>query len=212
MYVQERKNICSSVLTSKLCRQSSSNGLSFNSLTNFAFPAINYCPDNPEMCTPGRKLVNFFQFGMTLQTNQGMSGKEIELVKLFSVARARACFALVLRADKTVSYPPLYAWKSSFVVPWSLCRFGLGVLQALAISPSGGVTVPTFLLRPCLCILREGKKELVELLCFTIHDGIYKVRCGSPRCGCNTIPYEPTADWNQPCDKHVTTVTTATTM
>lgn len=61
------------------------------------------------MCTPGRKLVNFFQFGKTLQTNQGMSGKEIELVKLFSVARARACFALVLRADKTVSYPPLYA-------------------------------------------------------------------------------------------------------
>lgn len=81
MSVQERKNICSSGLTSKLCRpSSSSNGLSFSFLTNFAFPAINYCPDNPEMCTPGRKLVNFFQFGMTLQTNQGMSGKEIELL------------------------------------------------------------------------------------------------------------------------------------
>ena len=80
MYVQERKNICSSVLTSKLCRQSSSNGLSFNSLTNFAFPAINYCPDNPEMCTPGRKLFNFFSLERLYRQTKERLAKKLSLL------------------------------------------------------------------------------------------------------------------------------------
>ena len=52
--------------------------------------------------------------------------------------------------------PPSSALKFSFVAP-SLCRFGLGVLQAPAV---GDVTVSAFLLRLSLVdMLSERKKE-----------------------------------------------------